>query len=188
MGRPRSSSTGDLAAFSGLGASNSPTYKRQWKLGQGMTDGEFTPPTNRMVVAVLSLIGVFLAFYLLAHNLGWIPPLPCGIGDCHTVQNSKWAYVGPIPVSGVGLGGYVSLLVLALIGLQPGASRSVWIPRLLLMGSGIGVAFSAWLTYLEAAVINAWCQYCVASAILILLIFFACLPERRRLSELKLQG
>jgi Vitamin K epoxide reductase family len=28
----------------------------------------------------------------------------------------------------------------------------------------IGVGFSAWLTYLEAARIHAWCQWCIASA------------------------
>jgi uncharacterized membrane protein len=30
-------------------------------------------------------------------------------------------------------------------------------------------------------VINAWCQYCVASAIVITLVFLAALPEARRL-------
>jgi uncharacterized membrane protein len=43
------------------------------------------------------------------------------------------------------------------------------------------VAFSAYLTYLEAFVIHAWCQYCVISAILITLIFFASLPEVARI-------
>ena len=44
----------------------------------------------------------------------------------------------------------------------------------------IGVAYSAFLTYLEAAVIRAWCLWCVVSALLMTLIFLASLPELRR--------
>jgi uncharacterized membrane protein len=52
---------------------------------------------------------------------------------------------------------------------------------LLLAGSGVGVTFSAYLTYVEAFVINAWCQWCVISAVLITLIFLASIPEVGRL-------
>lgn len=139
-----------------------------------------SPPRNRMVVAVLSLVGLFIALYLLAHSLGWTGSLICGIGECATVQSSAWAWVGPIPVSGIGVAGYAVLLGLALVGLRPGLRRSRTVGLLLLAGSGAGVAFSAWLTYLEAFVIRAWCQWCVVSAILITLIFLATLPELRR--------
>lgn len=134
-----------------------------------------------MVVAVLSLIGVFLAFYLVAYNLGWTPPIPCGSGACGVVQSSQYAWVGPIPVSAIGLGGYLALLVLSILGLRPSAARSRAIPFLLFAGALVGVLFSAYLTYLEAMVIQAWCRYCVASAILITLVFVATLPELKRL-------
>jgi len=148
--------------------------------GPGVEVAPDAPPLNRMVVAVLALMGIFLAFYLLAHNLGWTGPIQCGVGDCGTVQSSRYAYVGPIPVSGVGLAGYVALFALAVAGLQPARRSSPTVAFLLVGGASIGVAFSAWLTYLEAAVINAWCMYCVMSAILITLIFLATLPEVRR--------
>jgi uncharacterized membrane protein len=45
--------------------------------------------------------------------------------------------------------------------------------------AAVGVAFSGWLTYLEALVIHAWCQWCVVSAILITLIFLLSLPGLR---------
>ena len=134
-----------------------------------------------MVVAVLSLIGVFLAFYLVAYNLGWMPPIPCGSGACGVVQSSQYAWVGPIPVSAIGLGGYLALLVLSILGLRPSAAGSLAIPFLLFAGALVGVLFSAYLTYLEAMVIQAWCRYCVASAILITLVFVATLPELKRL-------
>ena len=42
-----------------------------------------------MAIALLSLAGFFVAFYMLAHALGWTGPLVCGVGDCATVQSSK---------------------------------------------------------------------------------------------------
>ena len=136
-----------------------------------------------MVVAVLSLAGVFLAFYLVANNLGWTPPIPCGTGDCGTVQSSRYAWVGPIPVSAIGLGGYLALFVLSLLGLQESKAHSRLIPPLLFGGALLGVLYSGYLTYLEAAVIKAWCRYCVASAILITLVFAATIPEVKRMGR-----
>ena len=136
-----------------------------------------------MVVAVLSLVGFFIAFYLMAHGLGWTGPVLCGIGDCATVQSSAYAWVGPVPVSAIGVVGYLALLGLAVLGLRPGMRRSRPIGLLLLAGSGAGVAFSAWLTYVEAFVIRAWCQWCVISAILVTLAFVASLPELGRAGE-----
>ena len=139
------------------------------------------PPANRMAIAVLSLIGLFVALYLWAHNAGLTGPIVCGVGDCATVQSSEYAYIGPMPVSAIGVMGYVALTVLSFLGLQPGRRDSAVIGGLLLAGATFGVAFSAYLTYLEAAVINAWCQYCVASAIIITFVFFAALPELPRI-------
>ncbi len=139
------------------------------------------PPRNRMAIAVLALVGFFVALYLLAHNLGLTGPIVCGVGDCATVQSSPYAKVGPVPVSAIGVAGYAALFVLAMAGLQPAHRTSRLIGGLLLAGAVAGTAFSAYLTYLEAAVIRAWCQYCVVSAVLITLIFVASLAELPRL-------
>ncbi len=137
------------------------------------------PPRNRMAVAVLSLVGLFIALYLLAYSAGLIP-LICGVGSCETVQASQWAKVGRVPVPLLGVGGYLSLLVVALIGLHPDRQDARW-PGLVMLGlATIGVAYSAYLTYLEAAVINAWCMWCVISAVLMTVIFLCSLPEFRR--------
>ncbi len=133
-----------------------------------------------MWIAALSLIGAFLAFYLVAGNLGWTPPVQCGVSDCGTVQASRYAWVGPVPVSAIGLAGYLALFALALAGLQPGLARSRLVAGLLFGGALGGVLFSAYLTYLEAVVIQAWCQYCVASAVLITFVLVAAVPELKR--------
>ena len=134
-----------------------------------------------MAVAVLSLAGIFLAFYLVANSLGWVPRIPCGTGDCGIVQYSPYAWVGPIPVSAIGLAGYLALFVLSLLGLQESKADSRLIALLLFGGALAGVLFSGYLTYLEAAVIKAWCRYCVASAILITIVFAATIPEVKRM-------
>jgi len=134
------------------------------------------PPRNRMVVAVLALMGVFVALYLLAHSMGLIP-LVCGVWSCDTVQSSQWAKVGQVPVPLIGVAGYGSLLVLALLGIQPFWKDSRGIGLLMLGLATVGVAYTAFLTYLEAAVIQAWCVWCVTSAVLMTLIFLASLPE-----------
>ncbi len=136
-----------------------------------------------MLIALLSMIGAFVSFYLMAYSLGWMGSLICGVSSCETVQQSSYSKIGPIPVAAIGLLGYLILLVLAVLGLQPGRRRSKPIGVLLLAGAAVGVAFSAYLTWLEVAVIHAWCIWCVTSAILITLIFFAALPEVARFKD-----
>ena len=140
-----------------------------------------TPPVNRMVIAVLSLAGFFVALYLLVSKLGLTGPMICGVGECETVQASKWSMMGPVPTSALGVGGYTALLAVSLFGLQPAGLASRAVSGLLLGLSAVALAFSAWLTYLEAFAIHAWCQWCVISAILVTLISVAALPEVKRL-------
>ena len=137
------------------------------------------PPRNRMVVAVLSLVGLFVSLYLSAYSAGLIP-LICGVGSCETVQASEWATQAGIPVPVIGIGGYLSLLLVALVGLQPERLHDRGPGLVLLALATVGVGYSAFLTYLEARVINAWCMWCVTSAIIMALIFLATLPELAR--------
>ena len=139
------------------------------------------PPVNRMVITILSLAGFFVAFYMLAHSLGWTGPLVCGVGDCATVQSSKYARIGPLPVPALGLVGYMLIFGMAFLGIQPGQRNATIVSRALVGLSTVALLFSAYLTYLEAYVIHAWCQWCVISAILATLIFIAALPEWKRL-------
>ncbi len=134
-----------------------------------------------MVVAVLSLVGFFVAFYLLAHHMGWVGSLICGVGDCAAVQASKWSSVGPVPTSAIGMVGYVALMAVAIVGLQPAYISAPWVGKSLLLFSSLALAYSVFLTYLEAFVIHAWCQWCVTSAILVVVIFAASLVEVPRL-------
>jgi uncharacterized membrane protein len=86
-----------------------------------------------------------------------------------------------VPVPVIGLAGYVALLVTAIAGLQPALATARAVPVILGAGALIGLGFTAYLTYLEAFVIHAWCRWCIASAVLAVLIFVFAIPEYRRL-------
>jgi uncharacterized membrane protein len=138
-----------------------------------------------MVVAMLALLGLLVSLYMLAYAMGFTGAVICGLGNCEAVQNSPFARIGPIPVAGLGAVGYLGLLILSFLGLQDSPLGSRLVPLALLAGGIVGVGFSAYLTYLEAFVIHAWCQWCVASAIIMVLVFLASLPELRRIGETK---
>jgi uncharacterized membrane protein len=57
----------------------------------------------------------------------------------------------------------------------------------LLLLAGLGVAFTAYLTYLELFVIHAICRWCVGSAVIILAILIVALLDQRRSSRLGLR-
>jgi uncharacterized membrane protein len=142
--------------------------------------GEPSPPATRMAIAVLALLGLFVSLYLSMFKWGMMGAIQCSIGGCQTVQNSPWSMFLGQPVAVWGLGAYVTLLALAIVGLQPRFVNERWVALAIFGISAVGVLFSAWLTYLEAAVIHAWCQWCVISAILITLIFFLSVPGLKR--------
>ncbi|HYW09961.1 MAG TPA: vitamin K epoxide reductase family protein [Longimicrobium sp.] len=145
-------------------------------------DGDvgFAPPLTRMAIAVLSLVGIFVALYLSMYKWGVLGGgIQCSIGGCDTVQNSPWSYFLGQPVAVWGLFAYATLLAVAVVGLQPRFVNARWVALALFGISAVGVLFSGYLTYLEAAVIHAWCMYCVISAILITLIFLLSIPGLR---------
>jgi uncharacterized membrane protein len=145
-----------------------------------------SPPLSRMAIAVLALIGLFISGYLSLYNYGFLGVVQCGVGGCMVVQSSAYAWFPPrtvsdfgVPVAALGIVAYTALLSLAIIGVQPRHVAARWVASSIFVVAAVGVIFSGWLTYLEAAVINAWCQWCVVSAILIAMIFLLSIPGFR---------
>lgn len=141
---------------------------------------EERPPLARMTIAVLALVGLMVAVYLSMYKLGYLGIIQCQFGSCEKVQASRYATFLGQPVAVWGVGAYVLILALAMIGTQPRFVRERWVALGIFGMALIGVVFSAYLTYLEAAVIRAWCQWCVVSAILITLIFLLSIPGLRQ--------
>ena len=135
-----------------------------------------------MIVAALALAGIFISLYLTLFKLGVIGELTCSIGSCETVNTSKWSTFLHLPVAAWGLLFYSEVFVISLVGTMPRLEYEPLLSVLLVAEAAIGVLFSAWLTYLELAVIHAICIWCVTSAgivVAILLVSIADLGEVR---------
>ncbi|HWQ05529.1 MAG TPA: vitamin K epoxide reductase family protein [Longilinea sp.] len=93
-----------------------------------------------------------------------------GVGDCWSVNISRYSMIGGIPVAVLGAISYLVIIALLLL-----ENRGrLWQTQGILLNFGlslIGVLFSAYLTYLEIAVIHAICPFCVLSAICMLVLF-----------------
>ena len=135
--------------------------------------------TKRMMIAALALIGAFVATYLTLYKIGVIGELTCSVQGCETVNTSRWATFLGFPVAAWGVAFYVAMFVVAMIGASRNFEEERNISQALVLMSGIGVLFSAWLTYLELFVIHAVCVWCVTSAVIVTIIFFLSLRDLR---------
>ena len=118
------------------------------------------------VVALLSLIGLTDAIYLtVKHVTGGV--VPCTLtGSCEQVLNSSYATIAGIPLAAFGALAYFtvfSLAILAAFGNELARSFLIFVVGLML-------AFSIWLFILQAFVLHAFCQYCLLSAGITLLL------------------
>jgi uncharacterized membrane protein len=135
---------------------------------------------HRQAIALLALVGLFVALYLWLHALGFGGAIKCGAsGECETVQTSQWAVFFGLPVAFYGVVGYFAVLIVALASLRPAAlAQTGW--NLVLLGlATIGVVFTVYLTYVELFLIHAICRWCVGSAVIILLIWVVSLLSLR---------
>ena len=133
----------------------------------------------RQAIALLALVGLFVALYLWLHALGFGGPIKCGTGGCDTVQTSPWAVLLGLPVAFYGVVGYFAIFVVSLVALRPAALlERKW--SVVLVGlATMGVLFTAYLTYLELFVIHAICRWCVGSAVIITVIWLVALVALR---------
>jgi uncharacterized membrane protein len=133
-----------------------------------------TERSLRVATGVLALIGAAIAGYLTwVHYAGLQPFCVGGGGSCETVQSSRWSELAGIPVAVLGLAGYLLLLGSLAV---PGETGRMAAALLAL----VGVGFSAWLTYVEVVKIDAICQWCAASAVIMLLLAIVSLTRLLR--------
>ena len=124
-----------------------------------------------MVAATLALVGLLLSLYLWLWKIGVVGVLVCGTGTCERVQTSSYSVILGLPVALIGVLGYLALLVVSIVGIQPRWSGDPVPTQLLVALSGAGVLFTIYLSYIEGFVLNAWCRWCLGSAAIIAAIF-----------------
>jgi uncharacterized membrane protein len=118
----------------------------------------------------LAVAGLLDSLYL-----GWIKlsgeTAACsGIGDCEAVNTSRYSEIGGVPIALLGALAYAFILFfLYTEGRAPKLSDS---SRLAIFGfTLVGTLYSAYLTYIEVAVLYAICPFCVVSAIIMTVLF-----------------
>jgi uncharacterized membrane protein len=134
-----------------------------------------------MIVAALALAGILISTYLTLYKLGVIGELTCSIGSCETVNTSRWSVFLGLPVAAWGLFFYLDVFVIAVLGTTPRFESEPLISVVLAAQALIGVLFSAWLTYLELAVIHAVCIWCVTSAAIVAAISVVSIADFREM-------
>jgi uncharacterized membrane protein len=119
--------------------------------------------TLRGAAALIALIGLGVAIYItIADSGGGHPLCVAGGSGCQTVANSSYSHLFGVNVAVFGIVGYLMLIGAALIRGDAGRFAGLLVAL-------VGFGFSAYLTYLELFTIDAICQWCVASAVLMTL-------------------
>jgi uncharacterized membrane protein len=113
-----------------------------------------------LLAAVVALIGLADAIYLtIKHFTG--EKVPCSIVEgCEQVLTSSYAEIAGVPLAIFGAIAYFTAFSLAI--LAAFGNRQTW--TLFGVQVSIMAIFSVWLVYLQAFVIEAFCQFCLISA------------------------
>jgi len=120
------------------------------------------------LIAVLALAGIIVSSFSLQRHYAKSATEFCDFSQkfsCDVVNRSEYSTIVGIPVAGIGVAGYVALLVLAAF-----MRRRPEMPNRLLGAALAGLAFALYLTYIEAYVLETWCILCLGSLLLIFLI------------------
>jgi uncharacterized membrane protein len=121
--------------------------------------------TLRRIATFAATFGVGVATYIaIADSGGGSPVCLAGGSGCETVANSSYSHLLGVNVAIFGIVGYVLLLAAAALR-GDGARMAGFVLSL------AGFGFSVYLTYLELFKIEAICQWCVASAVLMTILF-----------------
>lgn len=121
--------------------------------------------TLRRIIAFVAALGIGVATYItIADSGGGAPTCLAGGGGCETVANSSYSHIAGVNVAVFGIVGYVLLLLSAFF-----VSDLARFGGFAVALGGFG--FSVYLTYLEIWKIEAICQWCVASAVLMTILF-----------------
>lgn len=124
-----------------------------------------TEPTLRRAIAFVATLGVGVATYIaIVESGGGAPACVAGGTGCETVAESSYSHVAGINIAVFGIIGYVGILATAFF-----ASDAARFGGFALALGGFG--YSVYLTYLEIFKIEAICQWCVGSAVLMTILF-----------------
>jgi uncharacterized membrane protein len=119
---------------------------------------------------VLATLGLLVAIYMTIYKLTDNQTMCLGNGGCSVVNNSVYSEVYGIPVALVGAVGYATILAVDILSGRWSALRNNG--TLAIFGLCLaGFLFTLYLIYVELALIKALCPFCVASQVIMTLLF-----------------
>ena len=120
-----------------------------------------------IAAAIVALVGLADSIYLTVHHYTAVP-VPCGVAfDCEMVLTSPYAEVAGFPLAAFGAVAYFIAFSLAL--LAAFGDCRMW--KLFGIQVTLMAVFTGWLIYVQAALIGAFCQFCLISAATTLTLF-----------------
>lgn len=123
------------------------------------------PPAAILLVAAL---GVIVAAYLSYVETSGAEAVCGPVGDCNTVQQSRYAVLfGILPIGVLGLLSYVAIIAMWFVARLGSRPLADYAGLLLLVTAFVGTLFSIYLTFLEPFVIGATCAWCLTSSVAI---------------------
>lgn len=119
---------------------------------------------------ILAVVGLLVSIYMTIYNVSSNDAMCLGSGGCSTVNASRYSEVYGIPVGSVGVAGYFAILL------------AHWYERrdkffekngpMLIFGMALtGFLFTLYLIYVEFAILQALCPFCLTSQIAMTIIF-----------------
>ncbi len=121
---------------------------------------------------ISAVVGFGDALYLtLTHYQQVIPP--CSFGSCEAVLTSRFATLGGVPISLVGLAGYALIAFLLLLYIDRRWAKVLRVVAILALASFV---VSIVLVALQLFVLKAICLYCMVSAICDIALFLFTIP------------
>ncbi len=118
--------------------------------------------TALKIIIILSLAGMAVDS-LLTYNKIYSEKIGCPIGGgCDIVASSPYSVFLGIPVSVLGLGAYLFLFAVAILGLNGKISEKNCL-QLIIAFSAAGMIIALWFIYLMEFVIQAICPWCLLS-------------------------
>lgn len=123
----------------------------------------------RMSVAPVAL-GLAVSIYMTIDKIFNVDAMCPGSGDCSTMNVSRYSEINGIPVAAIGVLGY--LAILATHYFENFSRFFKQNSTLMIFGMALtGFLFTIWLIYVEAALLKAFCPFCVTSQATMTVIF-----------------
>lgn len=132
-------------------------------------------------VLFFSLVGLGLSIYSFLHHESFVPGTFCDLSatfNCDVVNRGVFSEILGVPVALLGIIGYLFIGLTTVLRLRDTTDPLLRTFAVVLALGGL--AFTLYLTGLEAFVLHAWCIICLSSQLTMLGIFTSTLVSLRK--------